>query len=141
MLPRDTAVPTLTALSLDGITLAPQFAAATTDYTATVDADTAQVTVTATPAGDATVMFTPADADLNTAGWQVALPAADAGGAPTQTNIAAVVVSGDTMAVNSYLITVTRQAPPVDDATLDALALDGVALSPAFDPATHSLHR
>ena len=135
---RDTAVPTLTALSLDGITLSPQFAAATTDYTATVDADTAQVTVTATPAGDATVMFTPADADLNSAGWQVALPAADAGGAPTQTNIAAIVVSGDTMAVNSYLITVTRQAPPADDASLNSLALDGVALSPAFDPATHS---
>ena len=135
---RDTAVPTLSALSLDGITLAPQFAAATTDYTATVDADVAQVTVTATPAGDATVMFTPADADLNTAGWQVALPAADPGGAPTQTNIAAIVVSGDTMAVNSYLITVTRQAPPADDASLNSLALDGVALSPAFDPATHS---
>ena len=134
---RDTAVPTLSALSLDGITLAPLFAAATTDYTATVDADIAQVTVAATPAGDATVMLTPADADLNTAGWQVALPAADAGGAPTQTTIAAIVVSGDTMAVNSYLITVSREAPPADDATLDALALDGAALSPAFDPATY----
>ena len=108
---RDTAVPTLSALSLDGIALTPQFAAATTDYTATVDVDTAHVTVTATPAGDATVMLTPADADLNAAGWQVALPAADAGGAPTQTNIAAIVVSGDTMAVNSYLITVSRAAP------------------------------
>ena len=134
---RDTATPTLSTLSLDGITLAPQFAAATVNYTAAVDADVAQVTVAATPAGDATVMFTPADADLNTAGWQVALPAADPGGAPTQTNIAAVVVSGDTMAVNSYLITVTRQAPAADDATLDALAIDGVALSPAFDPATY----
>ena len=108
---RDTAVPTLSALSLDGIALTPLFAAATTDYTATVDADVAQVTVAATPAGDATVMLTPGDADLNAAGWQVALPAADAGGAPTQTNIAAVVVSGDTMAVNSYLITVSRAAP------------------------------
>ena len=135
---RDTAVPTLTALSLDGITLAPQFAAATTDYTATVDADTAQVTVTATPAGDATVMFTPADADLNTAGWQVALPAADAGGAPTQTNIAAIVTTADSMTVNAYLITVSREAPPADDATLTALVLDGATLAPAFDPATHS---
>ena len=135
--PRDAAVPTLSALSLDGITLAPQFAAATTDYTATVDADTAQVTVTATPSGDATVMFTPADADLNTAGWQVALPAADAGGAPTQTNIAAIVTTADSMTVNAYLITVSREAPPADDATLTALALDGATLAPAFDPATH----
>ena len=134
---RDTAVPTLSALSLDGVALTPQFAAATTDYTATVDADTAQVTVAATTAGDATVMLTPGDADLNAAGWQVALPAADAGGAPTQTTIAAVVVSGDTMAVNSYLITVSREAPPADDATLASLTLDGVTLSPAFDPATH----
>ena len=134
---RDTATPTLSALSLDGVALTPLFAAATTDYTATVDADVAQVTVAATPAGDATVMLTPADADANAAGWQVALPAADAGGAPTQTNIAAIVVSGDTMAVNSYLITVTRQAPPADDASLNSLALDGVTLSPAFDPATY----
>ena len=80
-LQRDTAVPTLTALNLDGITLTPQFAATTTDYTATVDADIAQVTVTASPAGDASVMLTPADADTNTAGWQIALPAADPGGA------------------------------------------------------------
>ena len=135
--PRDTAVPTLSALSLDGVALTPQFAAATTDYTTTVDASTALVTVTATPAGDATVMFAPADADANTAGWQVALPAADAGGAPTQTTIAAIVADADGMAVNSYLITVSREAPPADDATLASLALDGVALSPAFDPATH----
>ena len=133
---RDTAVPTLSALSLDGIALTPQFAAATTSYTATVETDVAQVTVTATPAGDASVMYTPADADTNTAGWQVALPAADPGGAPSQTNIAAIVTSSDGMTANAYLITVSRQAPAADDAALATLALDGVALSPAFDPAT-----
>ncbi len=118
---RDAAVPTLTALSLDGITLVPQFAAATTDYTATVDADTAQVTVTATPTGTASVMLTPADADANTAGWQVALPAADPGGAPTQTTIAVIVAAADGMAVNTYLATVTREAPPSGNAALDTV--------------------
>ena len=119
--PRDAAVPTLTALSLDGITLIPQFAAATTDYTATVDADTDQVTVTATPTGTASVMLTPADADANTAGWQVALPAADPGGAPTQTTIAVIVAAADGMAVNTYLATVTREAPPSGNAALDTV--------------------
>ena len=121
---RDTEGPTLTALSLGGITLIPQFAAATTSYTATVDADTDQVTVTATPTGTASVMLTPADADPNTAGWQVALPAADPGGAPAQTAIAVIVASADGMAVNTYLITVTREAPPSNNTPLDTLEGD-----------------
>ena len=83
-------------------------------------------------------MLAPADADTNTAGWQIALPAADPGGAPTQTNIAAIVVSGDNMAVNSYLITVTREAPPADDATLATLTLTGATLTPAFTANIHT---
>ncbi len=121
---RDTEGPTLTALSLGGIALIPQFAAATTSYTATVDADTDQVTVTATPTGTASVMLTPADADPNTAGWQVALPAADPGGAPAQTTVAVIVASADGMAVNTYLITVTREAPPSNNTPLDTLEGD-----------------
>ena len=135
---RDTATPTLSTLSLDGITLAPQFAAATVNYTATVAADVDEVTVTATPAGDASVMLAPADADTNTAGWQVALPAADPGGAPTQTSIAAIVTAGDGMAVNAYLLTVTRDAPPSADTALDTLTLTGATLAPAFTANVHA---
>ena len=61
--PRDGAAPALSALSLDGVELTPQFAAATVNYTATVAADVDEVTITATPAGDASVMLAPADAD------------------------------------------------------------------------------
>ena len=61
--PRDGAAPALSALSLDGVDLTPQFAAATVNYTATVAADVDEVTVTATPAVSASVMLAPADAD------------------------------------------------------------------------------
>ena len=135
--PRDGAAPALSALSLDGVDITPQFAAATVNYAATVAADVDEVTVTATPAGDASVMFAPADADANTAGWQVALPAADPGGAPTQTSIAAIVTAGDGMAVNAYLLTVTREAPLSADTALDALTLTGATLAPAFTANIH----
>ena len=135
--PRDGAAPALSALSLDGVDITPQFAAATVNYAATVAADVDEVTVTATPAGDASVMFAPADADANTAGWQVALPAADPGGAPTQTSIAAIVTAGDGMAVNAYLLTVTREAPLSADTALDALTLTGATLAPAFTASVH----
>ena len=135
--PRDGAVPALSALSLDGVDITPPFAAATVNYAATVAADVDEVTVTATPAGDASVMLAPADADTNTAGWQVALPAADPGGAPTQTSIAAIVTAADGMAVNAYLLTVTREAPPSADTALDTLTLTGATLAPAFTANIH----
>ena len=135
--PRDGAVPALSALSLDGVALTPQFAAATVNYTATVAAEVDHVTVAASPAGDASVMLAPADADANTAGWQVALPAADPGGAPTQTSIAAIVTAGDGMAVNAYLVAVSREAPLSADTALDTLTLTGATLAPAFTANVH----
>ena len=130
-------MPALSALSLDGVALTPQFAAATVSYAATVGADVDEVTVAATAAAGATLVFAPADADTNTAGWQVALPAADPGGAPTQTSIAAIVTAADGMAVNAYLVTVTREAPPSADTALDTLTITGATLAPAFTANIH----
>ena len=104
---RDTpAVPTLSALSLAGVSLSPAFASTTTDYTATVGAEVAFVTVAATAtATTAVVVITPADADPHTAGHQVALPAGVPGGTATETAIAVLVQAADST-LNAYLITV-----------------------------------
>ena len=134
---RDTpAVPTLSALSLAGVSLSPAFASTTTDYTATVGAEVAFVTVAATAtAATATVVITPADADPHTAGHQVALPAGVPGGTATETAIAVLVRAADST-LNAYLITVHRTAPPSNDATLSTLELTGAPLHPAFASGT-----
>ena len=75
------------------------------------------------------------DADPDTAGHQIAL--SEAGGAPTETNIAAIVVSGDVMAVDSYLVAVTREAPPSDNTALDTLeGAECCSLRPPRAPTT-----
>ena len=127
------ALPTLSALGLSGLTLSPSFAAATTSYTASVAADVSQVTLSATATdADAELLIAPADADPNTAGWQIALAEAKAGGDPATTSIAVVVLSAEKLKLNAYVITVSRAAPPSDDATLSALSVDGATLSLAF---------
>ena len=127
----------LSALGLAGAELDPAFAATTHEYAVSVTADTAEVTVTAAAAGaGAEVLISPADADPDTPGHQIALAAASPGGAPARTPIIVVVRSADATALESYVVTVERAAPPSADATLGALSVDGASLDPAFDPDT-----
>ena len=105
------------------------------DYTALVAADVSQVTLSATASDTgASLLIAPADADPNTAGWQIALAEANPGGEPATTSIAVVVWSADRTKLNGYTIAVSRAAPPSDDASLSTLAVDGATLSPAFAP-------
>ena len=87
-------------------------------------------TVTATPThAGASREITPADTDANAAGHKVNLTV---GG---DTVITVEVTAQDKMTAKTYTVTVTRaaaQAPQSDDATLSALSLSGVTLSPAF---------
>ena len=46
--------------------------------------------------------------------------------------------SADGLQLDSYQLTVSRAAPPAEDASLSALGLEGLELSPAFNPATLS---
>ena len=130
-------LPVLSSLSLDGVTLTPSFAAATTSYTASVGEGVSQVTVAATGASGASVIIVPGDADSGTAGHQVALAAGIPGGEATQTAIAVVVASSGGQ-LNSYIITVSRDAPSATDATLASLRLDGVDIDPVFHADTAS---
>ena len=120
---------TLSALSLSGVTLSPTFASDTTTYTASVASSVSSTTVTATPNhASASAVITPADAFI-TSGHQVNLGVGD-------TVITVAVTAQDTTTTKTYKVTVTRAVPPSDDATLRALSLSGVSLSPAFAPAT-----
>ena len=92
---------TLSALALSGVTLAPTFASATQDYTATVVNAVMQTTVTATPThSGATVAFKDgADNALTN-------PVTLAVGANV---IKAVVTAEDTTTMKPYMVTVTRE--------------------------------
>ena len=95
-------IATLSALSLSVGTLDPAFKSDVTMYTANVANDVEQITVTATPTdGNATVEIRPADADMATAGHQVAL---DVGG----TEITAKVTAADGTTTETYTVRVTR---------------------------------
>ena len=134
----DTPLPALTALTVTGATLGSTFAAATTAYTASAAAATTQVTVAAVASANADAVIVPADADPDTAGHQVALAEPLAGGTATQTSVAVIVRSADGTRLNAYLINVSRAAPAGEDATLSALSLSGVSLSPAFAASTYA---
>ena len=123
----DDDVPTLSALSLSGADLTPAFASGAYTYEASVAADLAQVTITATPtATSATLLLIiPADADPVLTGHQVSL-----GAAGTETVIV-VVVSNAAGQLNSYLLTVLRELPATPT-SLQSLVVEGHELSPAF---------
>ena len=124
---------TLSALELDGFDLDPAFDNETYGYSASVGTNVDTVTVAATATQSrAETLITPADADPDTAGHQVRLAGAQAGGSPAITPIIVVVRSADGSALESYVVTVTRAAPPSSDASLSALSLSGIVLSPAF---------
>ena len=132
---------TLSALSLSGITLTPTFAAAATTYTATVDyaVEETDVTPTTNHAG---------------AGYVIKLggviDAAGSLGLAEGDNVITVEVTAeDGATTQTYTVTVTRQAPGIKlggvidatDATLSALSLSGITLTPTFAAAATTYRR
>ena len=118
----------LSALSLSGVTLTPAFVSVTTAYTASVANSVTETTVTATARDEnASVEVTPEDADDQTLGDQVAL-------AVGETTISVEVTAQDGVTTQTYLVTVTQAESA--DASLSALSLSGVTLTPAFASGT-----
>ena len=114
----------LSALSLSGVTLMPAFASGTTAYAASVGhAVTATTVTTSTSDANASVEVSPEDADDQTLGEQVDLAVGE-----TTINVEVTAEDGET--ARSYTVTVTRAGSA--DASLSALSLSGVTLSPAF---------
>ena len=104
-----TADATLSALALSDVTLAPTFAPATEDYTATVVNAVTQTTVTATPTqSNATVAFQDGTGTTLTNPVVMTL---DVG----STVIKAVVTAPDTTTTKTYMVTVTRPPKIVAD--------------------------
>ena len=118
--------PALSALGVTGATLAPQFAASDDSYTTVVDGRIEQVTVTATAAAGGSVVLVPADADPNTAGHQVGVPAGVLGGEPAFTVVTAVVISADGTASGTYNVAVAREH------AIGSLTLSGTHIRPKF---------
>ena len=115
----------LSALSLSGVTLDPMFASDTLEYTADVGSEMASTTVEATAtAADAgaSVSIAPADANMVEMGHQVDLAVGD--------NVITVTVTAADGSTQDYTVTVTR--PVSSDATLSALSLSDIVLSPMF---------
>ena len=112
VVPGTTSDASLETLSITGVPLSPAFRADAFLYTATVDADTGQVTVSATAtAAGAGVVFRPSDADGNADGHQVDLAEGVPGGQATETAVTVVVRSPDNTQLESYIVTVRRAAP------------------------------
>ena len=110
----------LSALSLSGVTLTPEFSSDVTAYTATVGAGIEETTVEATANSDvASVAIVPADADAATAGHQVALVVGD--------NTITVSVTAEDGTEMDYTVTVTRgggdNRSPVTTGTIPARTL------------------
>ncbi len=109
---------TLSALALSGVTLAPTFASATEDYTATVVNAVTETTVTATPThSGATVAFKDGDDNALTNPVTLAVGA---------TVIKAVVTAEDTTTMKTYMVTVTREATTT---TAPAIITNGVQVT------------
>ena len=117
--------PNLSALSLSGVTLEPDFDTGTTTYTATVDNSVTSTDVTATTRAPVatTVLKLGGTEDTDTT-VDLALGA----------NIITVEVTAEDTTTETYTVTVTREAQVLSsDATLSALSLGtGVTLTPAF---------
>ena len=112
--------PTLKALSVSDATLSPAFDAATVAYTATVAAETATVTLSATANdGDAEVAYTPAtDADSGQAGHQVDVGVGD-------TTATVTVTAADGQTTRSYRVVVKRPEGTVVEETTPTVSIAG----------------
>ena len=137
----DSAVePSLSGIEISEGTLAPEFASGTFSYAASVAHDVAQITVTPAAPEGVTALVTSPDADADAPGHQVALNAGRPGGKPAQTAI--VITASTATDITGYTLTVTRAALPErtrqlsSDATLSALDVGGLTLTPAFASAT-----
>ena len=139
----------LSALSLSGVVLTPPFASDKTDYIGSAANSTQMTTVSYTAdigaqmveisavVGGGTAVDADADNDLSN-GYQVRLTR----GRATVITIMVTAESDDPNAgaddrdMETYTIRVYRDAALSSDATLQSLALSGITLSPAFNPAT-----
>ena len=128
---QSTVEPRLSGLSTSDGALDPAFDAETLDYSISVDHATAQITVTPTAAAGADWLIASTDADSEAPGHQVTLTSPP-GLAPAQTTIVIVVRSADELRLESYSITVTRDPPLSDDASLSSLRYGDVGLNPDF---------
>ena len=117
---------TLSVLSLSGVTLSPAFAAGTTAYTASVSNSVTETTVTAAAAAKAAY-----EVKLNGVVDQGVVVGLVVGSGNV---IAVVVTAQDGQTTQTYTVTVTRAGS--SDATLSALSLSGVTLTPAFASGT-----
>ena len=133
---QQSTAPRLSALAITPGTLTPAFAAETFAYTAAVGHETSELTLTAAAAGGGSLLVVPTDTDAVQDGYQIALGAGQPGGSAVETLIVVVVQSADGLQLDSYQVTVSRAAPPSEDARLSALSLEGLELSPAFEPDT-----
>ena len=117
----------LSALSLSGVALSPAFAPGTTTYTASVANSVTESTVTATLADVGAAYEVKLNGVVDQDGI-VPLTVGDG-------NVIAVVVTAeDGETTQRYTVTVTRAGS--GDASLSALSLSGVTLSPAFTSGT-----
>ena len=117
----------LSALSLSGVTLTPTFALVTTAYTASVANSVTETTVTAS-ANDANASV---EVKLNGVVDQDGVVGLAVGSGNV---ISVVVTAEDGATTQTYRVTVTRAGSV--DATLSALSLSGVTLTPAFASGT-----
>ena len=131
---------TLTALSVTTggteQTLSPAFSSTVTDYTVAVANTVTQITVEATPDGDGTAAYqntdgtTLTDADTNTAGQQVDLPAVD----DKSINVVVTHTDGGATTTQTYTVLVSREGTddPCDrggyNPTPTAVAVDAVPI-------------
>ena len=107
----------LSDLMLSGITLMPAFDPATTEYTAEVEEALETTTVEATATHPSATVEGTGERSLSAG-----------------PNTIDVTVTAEDGTSQTYTVTVTL--PSSSDATLQMLALSGITLSPAFDPAT-----
>ena len=97
--------------------------------------EVSQITITATAAEGVSITYVPLDADPDEALHQTALWSGVPGsGSKVPTTTAIVLRSANESFLRSYFVTVYREAPPSDDATLRSLEVTGAPLSPTFDP-------
>ena len=139
----------LSVLSLSGVTLSPAFASDKPKYIGSAAYGIEMITVSYTAdigamvaihdgsdeqgAFDANPADSYKDADPAVPGHQVLLLST---GQATVITVTVRAEDGATTTVPPYTITVYRDAAPSSDASLQSLALSGIMLSPAFDPAT-----
>ena len=112
----------LSALSVDGRSIVPNFATGTTAYTLSVPNAISQISVAATATDD--------DATLSGTGVRSLNVGAN--------NIDIVVTAEDSTTTQTYNIVVTRAAPPSAVATLSALSITGQTITPSFTPGTRA---